>query len=93
MGAKSYIVKGKGNAHSFCSCSHGAGRIMSRAMAKNTYTLDDLIAQTKGVECRKDTELLDEIPAAYKSIDKVMENQSDLVEVIATLKQVVCIKG
>ena len=68
MGTKSYIVKGKGNAASFCSCSHGAGRIMSRSMAKNTYTLDDLIAQTAGVECRKDTELLDEIPAAYKSL-------------------------
>ena len=101
MGTKSYIVKGKGNAASFCSCSHGAGRIMSRfscreappTMAKNTYTLDDLIAQTVGVECRKDAELLDEIPAAYKSIDTVMANQADLVEVIATLKQVVCIKG
>ena len=93
MGTKSYIVKGKGNAQSFCSCSHGAGRIMSRSMAKNTYTLDDLIAQTMGVECRKDTELLDEIPAAYKSIDKVMANQADLVEVVATLKQLVCIKG
>ena len=66
---------------------------MSRSMAKNTYTLDDLIAQTAGVECRKDAELLDEIPAAYKSIDTVMANQADLVEVIATLKQVVCIKG
>jgi tRNA-splicing ligase RtcB (3'-phosphate/5'-hydroxy nucleic acid ligase) len=73
--------------------SHGAGRIMSRSMAKNTYTLDDLIAQTNGVECRKDTELIDEIPAAYKSIDTVMSNQSDLVEVVATLKQVICIKG
>ncbi len=93
MGAKSYIVKGKGNAQSFCSCSHGAGRIMSRAKAKNTYTLDDLIAQTSGVECRKDPELLDEIPAAYKPIDLVMANQSDLVEVVATLKQVICIKG
>jgi tRNA-splicing ligase RtcB (3'-phosphate/5'-hydroxy nucleic acid ligase) len=93
MGTKSYIVKGKGNAQSFCSCSHGAGRIMSRSMAKNTYTLDDLIAQTSGVECRKDSELLDEIPAAYKSIESVMANQADLVEVIATLKQVVCIKG
>lgn len=93
MGTKSYIVKGKGNAQSFCSCSHGAGRIMSRSMAKNTYTLDDLIAQTMGVECRKDAQLLDEVPAAYKSIDKVMENQADLVEIIATLKQVVCIKG
>ena len=93
MGTKSYIVKGKGNAHSFCSCSHGAGRLMSRSAAKNTYTLDDLIAQTAGVECRKDAELIDEIPAAYKPIDQVMANQSDLVEVIATLKQVICIKG
>ena len=93
MGTKSYIVKGKGNAQSFCSCSHGAGRIMSRSMAKNTYTLDDFITQTSGVECRKDTELLDEIPAAYKPIDRVMANQADLVTVVATLKQVVCIKG
>jgi tRNA-splicing ligase RtcB (3'-phosphate/5'-hydroxy nucleic acid ligase) len=93
MGTKSYIVKGKGNAHSFCSCSHGAGRVMSRSMAKNTYTLDDLIAQTAGVECRKDAGVIDEIPAAYKSIDAVMANQSDLVEVVATLKQVICIKG
>jgi tRNA-splicing ligase RtcB (3'-phosphate/5'-hydroxy nucleic acid ligase) len=93
MGTKSYIVKGKGNAQSFCSCSHGAGRIMSRTMAKNTYTLDDLIAQTAGVECRKDTEIIDEIPAAYKPIDEVMANQADLVEVVATLKQVICIKG
>jgi tRNA-splicing ligase RtcB (3'-phosphate/5'-hydroxy nucleic acid ligase) len=93
MGTKSYIVKGKGNAQSFCSCSHGAGRTMSRSMAKNTYTLDDLIAQTRGVECRKDADLLDEIPAAYKLIDTVMANQADLVEVVATLKQVVCIKG
>jgi tRNA-splicing ligase RtcB (3'-phosphate/5'-hydroxy nucleic acid ligase) len=93
MGSKSYIVKGKGNAASFCSCSHGAGRIMSRSMARNTYTLDDLISQTAGVECRKDTEIIDEIPSAYKSIDEVMKNQADLVEVIATLKQVLCIKG
>jgi tRNA-splicing ligase RtcB (3'-phosphate/5'-hydroxy nucleic acid ligase) len=93
MGTKSYIVKGKGNAQSFCSCSHGAGRMMSRSMAKNTYTLDDLIAQTSGVECRKDPELLDEIPSAYKPIERVMANQADLVEVVATLKQVVCIKG
>jgi tRNA-splicing ligase RtcB len=93
MGTKSYIVKGKGNAHSFCSCSHGAGRIMSRAMAKNTFSLDDLLAQTEGVECRKDTGIIDEIPGAYKSIDTVMENQADLVEVVATLKQVVCVKG
>ncbi len=93
MGAKSYIVKGKGNAHSFCSCSHGAGRLLSRKKAKNIYTLDDLIQQTNGVECRKDTGVLDEIPSAYKPIEEVMNNQSDLVEVVATLKQVVCVKG
>ncbi|WP_449274611.1 RtcB family protein [Kovacikia minuta] len=93
MGAKSYIVKGKGNSESYCSCSHGAGRAMSRNKAKNAFTLDDLIKQTQGVECRKDEGVLDEIPAAYKSIDQVMANQSDLVEVVATLKQVVCVKG
>jgi len=93
MGAKSFIVKGKGNHASFCSCSHGAGRLMSRAKAKNVYTLDDLIEQTKGVECRKDSGVLDEIPGAYKPIDEVMNNQADLVEVVATLKQVVCVKG
>ncbi|MTJ53090.1 RNA-splicing ligase RtcB [Anabaena sp. UHCC 0253] len=93
MGAKSFIVKGKGNAHSFCSCSHGAGRLMSRSKAKNVYTLDDLIAQTEGVECRKDTGVLDEIPAAYKPIEQVMANQADLVEIVATLKQVLCVKG
>lgn len=93
MGAKSFIVKGKGNAHSFCSCSHGAGRLLSRNKAKNLYTLDDLIQQTQGVECRKDVEVLDEIPGAYKPIEQVMENQADLVEVVATLKQVVCVKG
>jgi tRNA-splicing ligase RtcB len=93
MGAKSYIVKGKGDVHSFCSCSHGAGRLLSRNKAKGVYTLDDLIEQTKGVECRKDAGVLDEIPGAYKPIDQVMENQSDLVEVVATLKQVVCVKG
>jgi tRNA-splicing ligase RtcB len=93
MGAKSFIVKGKGNAHSFCSCSHGAGRLMSRNKAKNVYTLDDLIEQTKGVECRKDTGVLDEIPGAYKPIEQVMENQADLVQVVATLKQVLFVKG
>jgi tRNA-splicing ligase RtcB (3'-phosphate/5'-hydroxy nucleic acid ligase) len=93
MGAKSYIVKGKGNAHSYCSCSHGAGRTMSRTKAKRHFTLDDLIQQTQGVECRKDEGVLDEIPGAYKSIEQVMAHQSDLVEVVATLKQVVCIKG
>lgn len=93
MGAKSYIVKGKGCADSFCSCSHGAGRLMSRSKAKGVYTLDDLIAQTAGVECRKDEGVIDEIPGAYKPIEQVMENQADLVEVVATLKQVVCVKG
>jgi len=93
MGAKSFIVKGKGNAHSYCSCSHGAGRLMSRNKAKERFTLDDLIEQTQGVECRKDTAVIDEIPGAYKSIETVMANQSDLVEIVATLKQVVCIKG
>lgn len=93
MGAKSYIVKGKGHVDSYCSCSHGAGRLMSRTKAKKSYTLDDLIAQTDGVECRKDAGVLDEIPGAYKPIEQVMNNQSDLVEVVATLKQVVCVKG
>ncbi|MDX2231878.1 MAG: RtcB family protein [Leptolyngbyaceae cyanobacterium bins.349] len=93
MGAKSFIVKGKGNHASYCSCSHGAGRSMSRSKAKLHFSLDDLIQQTAGVECRKDGGVLDEIPGAYKSIDQVMANQSDLVEVVATLKQVVCVKG
>ncbi|MCY7392802.1 MAG: RtcB family protein [Leptolyngbyaceae cyanobacterium CAN_BIN12] len=93
MGAKSYIVQGKGNAESYCSCSHGAGRRMSRTKAKGVYTLDDLVRQTEGVECRKDAGVIDEIPGAYKPIEQVMANQADLVEVVATLKQVVCIKG
>lgn len=93
MGAKSYIVKGLGNADSFCSCSHGAGRRMSRGEAKRTFTLDDLAKQTAGIECRKDEGVIDEIPSAYKDIDVVMANQSDLVEVVATLKQVMCVKG
>ncbi|MDJ0705408.1 MAG: RtcB family protein [Leptolyngbyaceae cyanobacterium MO_188.B28] len=93
MGAKSYIVKGKGNHDSYCSCSHGAGRKMSRNKAKRHFNLDDLIQQTEGVECRKDKGVLDEIPGAYKSIEEVMASQSDLVEVVATLKQVVCVKG
>ena len=93
MGAKSYIVKGKGNHASFCSCSHGAGRRMSRTKAKHAYTLDDLIRQTDGIECRKDAGVLDEIPAAYKPIEEVMANQDDLVEVVATLRQVICVKG
>lgn len=93
MGAKSFIVKGKGNVSSYCSCSHGAGRLMSRNKAKKQFTLDDLVAQTQGVECRKDSGILDEIPSAYKSIDAVMAQQEDLVEVVATLKQLVCVKG
>lgn len=93
MGAKSFIVKGKGNHDSYCSCSHGAGRLMSRTKAKKHFSLDDLIEQTQGIECRKDEGVLDEIPGAYKPIDEVMTNQSDLVEVVATLKQVVCVKG
>ena len=93
MGTKSYIVRGLGNLESFCSCSHGAGRKMSRGQAKRQFTVDDLIKQTEGVECRKDNDVLDEIPGAYKDIDTVMDNQSDLVEIVETLKQVICIKG
>ncbi|WP_199245836.1 RtcB family protein [[Phormidium] sp. ETS-05] len=93
MGAKSFIVKGKGNAESYCSCSHGAGRLMSRSQAKKQFTQEDLIAQTEGIECRKDSGVIDEIPGAYKPIDEVMQNQSDLVEIVATLKQVICVKG
>lgn len=93
MGTKSYIVKGLGNVDSFCSCSHGAGRKMSRTQARKTFTNQDLENQTSGVECRKDEGVLDEIPGAYKDIDAVMENQKDLVEVVATLKQVICVKG
>lgn len=93
MGAKSFIVRGLGNEQSFCSCSHGAGRKLSRTAAKGQFTVDDLAAQTAGVECRKDADVVDEIPGAYKDIDVVMANQSDLVEVVHTLKQVVCIKG
>lgn len=93
MGAKSFIVKGKGNHASYCSCSHGAGRLMSRRKAKKQFSLDDLVTQTQGIECRKDGGVLDEIPGAYKPIDEVMNNQADLVEVVATLKQVVCVKG
>lgn len=93
MGAKSFIVRGKGNADSFHSCSHGAGRAMSRNAAKKRFTLADHVAATAGVECRKDEGVLDETPAAYKDIDAVMAAQSDLVEVVRTLKQVVCVKG
>lgn len=93
MGAKSYIVAGKGNPDSFCSCAHGAGRTMSRTAARAKFRTSDLVEQTKGIECRKDKGVIDEIPSAYKDIDTVMENQSDLVEVVHTLKQVLCIKG
>ena len=93
MGTKSYIVRGKGNPESYCSCSHGAGRRMSRTQARNTFTLADAEAQTLGVNCRKDIDIIDELPLAYKDIDVVMENQKDLVEVVHTLKQVMCIKG
>ena len=93
MGARSYIVRGKGNADSFCSCSHGAGRRMSRSAAKKRFKAKDLEAQTVGVECRKDKGVIDEIPGAYKDIDQVMADQSDLVEVVHTLKQVLCVKG
>lgn len=93
MGTKSYIVKGLGNADALCSASHGAGRKMSRGKAKQKFTLDDLEKQTNGVMCRKDQGVLDEIPGAYKDIDRVMENQTDLVQVVATLKQIMCVKG
>jgi len=93
MGARSFIVRGLGNAEAFCSCSHGAGRRMSRSAAKRRYARADLEAQTAGIECRKDGGVIDEIPAAYKDIDQVMENQRDLVEIVHTLKQVLCVKG
>lgn len=93
MGARSFIVRGKGNAESFCSCSHGAGRAMSRGAAKKRFTLEDHIAATAGVECRKDADVIDETPGAYKDIDAVMAAQSDLVSVEHTLKQVLCVKG
>lgn len=93
MGAKSFIVRGKGNADSFHSCSHGAGRVMSRGEAFRRFTIEDHIAATEGVECRKDGKVIDETPMAYKDIDAVMAAQRDLVEVLHTLKQVVCVKG
>jgi tRNA-splicing ligase RtcB len=93
MGTRSYIVRGKGNPESFCSCSHGAGRAMSRAEAKRRYTLADHIQATEGVECRKDAGVIDETPLAYKDIDSVMAAQQDLVEIAHTLRQVVCVKG
>lgn len=93
MGSRSYIVRGLGNEESFHSCSHGAGRRMSRTEAKKRFTLQDHLAATAGVECRKDKNVIDETPAAYKDIDAVMAAQKDLVEIVHTLKQVVCVKG
>jgi tRNA-splicing ligase RtcB len=93
MGAKSYIVRGLGNEEAFCSCSHGAGRVMSRTEAKRRFTVDDQIRATAHVECRKDAAVIDEIPMAYKDIDAVMHAQCSLVEIVHTLRQVVCVKG
>ncbi len=93
MGARSFIVRGLGNADSFCSCSHGAGRVMSRTKAKQLVSMEEHLQATEGVECRKDKDVIDETPSAYKDIDKVMQAQNDLVEVVHTLKQVVCVKG
>ncbi|TQV77527.1 RtcB family protein [Aliikangiella marina] len=93
MGDRSYIVSGKGEPQSFCSCAHGAGRKMSRMAARKAFKRIDLERQTKGIECRKDNGVIDEIPEAYKRIDQVMENQVDLVEVVHQLKQVLCVKG
>jgi tRNA-splicing ligase RtcB len=93
MGAKSFIVRGKDNQDSFCSCSHGAGRVMSRNEAKKKFTLEDHVKATEGVECRKDEDVIDETPGAYKDIDAVMAAQTDLVDIVYTLKQVLCIKG
>ncbi|UVL86278.1 RtcB family protein [Pseudomonas sp. B21-028] len=93
MGAKSFIVRGLGNEEAFCSCSHGAGRVMSRTKAKAVFTVEDQVRATAHVECRKDAAVIDEIPMAYKDIDAVMAAQRDLVEVVHTLRQVVCVKG
>jgi tRNA-splicing ligase RtcB len=93
MGARSFIVRGKGNPESFESCSHGAGRAMSRGEAKRRFTLADHAADTASVECRKDADVIDETPRAYKPIDAVMNAQRDLVEIAHELRQVVCVKG
>jgi tRNA-splicing ligase RtcB len=93
MGARSFIVRGKGEAQSFCSCSHGAGRAMSRNEAKRRFTLADHAKATEGIECRKDEDVIDETPMAYKPIDAVMAAQADLVEIAHELRQVVCVKG
>ena len=93
MGAKSFIVRGLGNEEAFCSCSHGAGRTMSRTKAKKLFSVEDQVRATAHVECRKDKDVIDEIPMAYKDIDAVMDAQRELVEVLHTLRQVVCVKG
>lgn len=93
MGTRSYIVRGKGNPESLCSCAHGAGRLMSRTEAKRRFSRADLERQTAGIECRKDAGVIDEIPGAYKPIDEVMRQQEDLVDVVHTLRQVLCVKG
>ena len=93
MGAMSFIVRGKGNAESFCTCSHGAGRAMSRTEAKRRFMVEDHVRATQSVECRKDEGVIDETPKAYKPIEAVMAAQADLVEIVHTLKQVVCVKG
>jgi tRNA-splicing ligase RtcB len=93
MGTSSYIVRGKGNPESYFSCSHGAGRRMSRNQAKKQFTVEDLMAQTAGVESRKDAAVIDEIPGAYKDIDAVIKAQADLVDPVTRLKQVLCVKG
>lgn len=93
MGAKSFIVRGLGNPESFHSCSHGAGRVMSRTQARKQFTVEDHIADTQGVNCRKDVDVIDETPKAYKNIEDVMRSQEDLIEIVATLKQVLCVKG
>ncbi|GBE49208.1 MAG TPA: RtcB family protein [Gammaproteobacteria bacterium] len=93
MGTRSYIVRGRGNPDSFCSCSHGAGRQLSRSEAKRRFSIEDLARETDGIECRKDAGVIDEIPSAYKDIERVMEYQDDLVEIVHTLQQVVNVKG
>ena len=93
MGARSFIVRGRGDRESFCSCAHGAGRVMSRNEAKKTFTVKDHTRATAGVECRKDAAVIDETPGAYKDIDAVMQAQRNLVDVVHTLKQVLCVKG
>jgi tRNA-splicing ligase RtcB len=93
MGARSFIVCGKGHEAAFCSCSHGAGRVMSRTAAKKRYTIQDHIEATQGIECRKDADVIDETPMAYKPIDKVMAAQAELVDIVHELRQVLCVKG